>query len=115
MLTNLGQALSKAPPMQLAAAYVMVPKELMQSAVQGAVRYMINQLAFADKVQSLSCANYMSCCWVQARFRLASALHSRFFSLHNHPHTHDTTPPDFEHPNTIPTTQDHPLRPFKHT
>ena len=64
MLTNLGQALSKAPPIQLAAMYVMVPGEFMRSAVQDAVRYMINQLAFADKVQALMCGKYMSCCWV---------------------------------------------------
>lgn len=64
MLTNLGQALSKAPPMQLAAMYVMVPQEFIRSAVQDAVRYMINQLSFADKVWALPCADYMSRCWV---------------------------------------------------
>ena len=64
MLTNLGQALFKAPPMQLAATYVMVPKEFMRSAVQDAVTYMVNQLALADKVQRLTCASHMSCCWV---------------------------------------------------
>lgn len=50
MLTNLGQAMAKAPPMQLADTYVMVPKEFMRGAVQDAVEYQINQLAFADKV-----------------------------------------------------------------
>lgn len=54
MLTNLGQALAKAPPMQLAATYVMVPREFMRSAVQDAVKYQINQLAYADKVQGLT-------------------------------------------------------------
>ena len=50
MLTNLGQALAKAPPVQLAATYVIVPKEFMRSAMQDAVQYQINQLAFANKV-----------------------------------------------------------------
>lgn len=64
MLTNLGQALAKAPPIQLAATHVMVPREFVRSAVQDAVRYMINQLAFADKVQHPTCAGCMACSWV---------------------------------------------------
>lgn len=63
MLTNLGQALAKAPPIQLAATHVMVPREFVRSAVQDAVRYMINQLAFADKVQPSPAAwHAVVCC-----------------------------------------------------
>lgn len=56
MLTSLGQALAKLPPIQLAATHVMVPREFVRSAVQDAVNYMINQLAFADKVWPLPAA-----------------------------------------------------------
>ena len=50
MLTSLGRALAKTPPMQLAATYVMVPGEFMRGAMQDAVKYQINQLAFTEKV-----------------------------------------------------------------